>query len=128
MSLRTPLGRVLGLGAAGGGSQHWWMQRVSALARALLGVWLLASLVLLPDHGYGTVRAWLGAPLHGLLMALAVLTAAYHSWLGVCVVIEDYVAGEARRVAALLAAQFLHLAVGAAALFAVLKVALGSAP
>jgi succinate dehydrogenase / fumarate reductase, membrane anchor subunit len=128
VSLKTPLGRVLGLGAAGGGSHHWWMQRVSALALALLGIWLVVALVALPDHGYGTVRAWLSAPLNGLLMALAVLAAAYHSWLGVRVVIEDYVPNAARKVAALLVAQFLHLAVGAGALFAVLKVALGSAP
>ena len=62
MSLKTPLGRVLGLGTAGGGSHHWWMQRVSALALALLGIWLVVALVALPDHGYGTVRAWLSAP------------------------------------------------------------------
>ena len=127
MSLKTPLGRVLGLGAAGGGSHHWWMQRVSALALALLGVWFVVALVTLPDLGYGTVRGWLAAPLNGLLMALLVLAASYHSWLGVCVVIEDYVPNTARRMTALLVAQFLHLAVGAGALFAVLKVALGSA-
>jgi succinate dehydrogenase / fumarate reductase membrane anchor subunit len=127
MSLKTPLGRVLGLGAAGGGWHHWWLQRLSALALAPLGVWLLVSLVTLPDLGYGTARAWLGVPLHGLLMSLAVLVAAYHSWLGVAVVIEDYVPSKARRFAALLVAQFLHLAAGAVALFAVLKVALGSA-
>ncbi len=126
MSFRSPLGRVLGLGAAGGW-HHWWMQRVSALALALLGVWLLVSLVTLPDLGYGTVRGWLGAPLHGLLMALTVLTAAYHSWLGVTVIVEDYVSGMARRFATLLVLQFLHVVVGAGALFAVLKMALGSA-
>jgi succinate dehydrogenase / fumarate reductase, membrane anchor subunit len=128
VSLKTPLGRVLGLGAAGGGSHHWWLQRVSAVALALLGIWLVAALVTLPDHGYGTMRAWLAAPLNGLLMALAVLAAAYHSWLGVRVVIEDYVPNPARKLAALLVAQFLHLVVGGGALFAVLKVALGSAP
>ena len=127
MSLKTPLGRVLGLGAAGGGSHHWWMQRMSAVALALLGIWLVVALVTLPDLGYRAVRAWLAAPLNGLLMALAVLAAAYHSWLGVCVVIEDYVPNSARKVASLLVAQFLHIAVGAGALFAVLKVALGSA-
>ena len=85
------------------------------------------SLVTLPDLGYGTVRGWLAEPAHGVAMALLVLTAAYHSSLGVRVVIEDYVPNPAKRVTALLAAQFLHVAVGAAALFAVLKVALGSA-
>ncbi len=127
MSLKTPLGRVLGLGAAGGGSHPWWLQRVSAVALAPLGVWLLVSLVTLPDLGYGTVRGWLGAPLNGLLTALTVLAAAYHSSLGVTVVIEDYVPSPGAKVASLVAAQLLHVAVGAAALLAVLKVTLGSA-
>ena len=127
MSIKTPLGRVLGLGAAGGGAHHWWVQRVSAVALVPLGAWFVVSLVLLPDLGYGTVRGWLGAPLHGLLMALWVVVAAFHSWLGVTVVIEDYVPQKTRKVTALLVSQFVHLAAGAGALFAVLKVALGSA-
>ena len=128
MSLKSPLGRVLGLGAGGGGTHHWWLQRVTAVALVPLGAWFVTALALLPDHAYGTVRGWLALPLHALLMALLVFTAAYHSWLGVCVVIEDYVPEPRRRVASLLAVQFLHVAVGAGALLAVLKVALGSAP
>jgi len=127
MSIKTPLGRVLGLGAAGGGAHHWWVQRVSAVALVPLGAWFVISLVTLPDLGYRTVHGWLAEPLHGVLMALLVLTATYHAWLGVTVVIEDYVPQTTRKVTALLVAQFLHLAVGAGALFAVLKVALGSA-
>ena len=37
MSLRSPLGRVLGLGSARGGSGHWYAQRVTAVALVLLG-------------------------------------------------------------------------------------------
>jgi succinate dehydrogenase / fumarate reductase membrane anchor subunit len=127
MSLKTPLGRVLGLGTGGGASHHWWVQRVSAVALAPLGAWLVVALVTLPDLGYGTARAWLAAPAHALPMALLVLVASYHSWLGVTVIVEDYVPDPAQKLAALLVAQFLHVAVGASALFAVLKVALGSA-
>lgn len=125
MSLKTPLGRVLGLGAAGGGVHHWRAQRLSAIALVPLGAWLLISLVTLPDRGYGTVHGWLAQPLHGLLMALLVVAAAYHAWLGVTVIIEDYVHATTTKVAALLVAQFLSVVVGAGALFAVLKVALG---
>ncbi len=127
MSLKTPLGRVLGLGAAGGGSHHWWLQRVSAVALVPLGAWFVVALVTLPELGYGTVHGWLAQPAHGLAMALLVLVAAYHSSLGVTVIIEDYVPQPAKKLTALLLAQFLHAAVGASALFAVLKVAFGSA-
>ncbi len=125
MSLKTPLGRVLGLGAAGGGAHHWRAQRLSAIALVPLGAWLVASLVTLPDRAYGTVHGWLAQPLHGLLMALLVVAAAHHAWLGVTVIIEDYVHTTTSKVAALLVAQFLYVVVGAGALFAVLKVALG---
>jgi succinate dehydrogenase / fumarate reductase membrane anchor subunit len=128
MSLKTPLGRVLGLGAAGGGAHHWWLQRVSAVALAPLGVWFVVALLTLPDFGYGTVHGWLAQPAHGLAMALLVLTATYHSWLGITVIIEDYVPHKTRKLTALLLAQFLHVGVGAGALLAVLKVVLGSAP
>ena len=127
MSLRTPLGRVLGLGAAGGGSHHFWAQRVSAVALVPLTIWFVVALVGLPDLGYFTVRAWLGEPAHAVALLLLVPVAAYHAWLGVAVVIEDYVAGRARRLTALLVAQFLHIAAAAGGVDAVLKVALGSA-
>jgi succinate dehydrogenase / fumarate reductase membrane anchor subunit len=126
MSFRSPLGRVLGLGAAGG-SHHWWLQRVSAVALVPLAAWFVIALALLPDTGYATARAWLAAPVHAMLAGLLLLTAALHSWLGVTVIVEDYVSGTARRFATLLVLQFLHVVLGAGALFAVLKVALGSA-
>ena len=127
MSLKSPLGRVLGLGTAAGGTHHWWLQRVSALALVPLAAWFVVALATLPDLGYGAVRGWLAEPLHAVLLLLLVPVATLHSWLGVRVVIEDYVPHQGRKLAALLVAQFLHLALGAGALFAVLKVALGSA-
>ena len=56
MSLRSPLGRVLGSGSAKEGTDHWWMQRVSAVALALLGLWFMLSLVGLPDFSQASVR------------------------------------------------------------------------
>ena len=127
MSLKSPLGRVLGLGAAGGGSHHWWLQRLSAIALAPLGAWFVAALAMLPDLGYVTARTWLAAPWHAVPAGLLVATASYHAWLGVRVVVEDYVHDRPRKLVTLVVLQFLHLAVGAGALFAVLKVALGGA-
>ncbi len=125
MSLRTPLGRVLGLGTSSG-VHHWWAQRLTALALAPLGAWFVVSLLTLPDLGYAAVRGWLAAPRNAVPMLLLVPVVAYHSWLGVAVVLEDYVHGRVTKTVALLVVQFLHLLVATAALLAVLKLALGS--
>ena len=91
MSLRSPVGRVLGLGSAKDGTSHWWAQRVSAVALIPLTLWFLLSLLALPALDYATVRAWLSVPLSGLLAVLLVAVLTYHSYLGTTVVIEDYV-------------------------------------
>ncbi|MFM7691644.1 MAG: succinate dehydrogenase, hydrophobic membrane anchor protein, partial [Alphaproteobacteria bacterium] len=43
-SLRSPLGRVRGMGSAKGGTHHWWMQRVTSIALLPLSIWLIFSL------------------------------------------------------------------------------------
>lgn len=126
MTLKSPLGRVLGLGAAGG-VQHWWLQRVGAVALAPLGAWFAIALLSLPDRSYAAVHAWLAQPLHAVLMLLLAPIAVHHAWIGVSIVLEDYVHGRVTKSVALLLAQLLHLLIGVAAVFAILKVALGSA-
>ena len=125
MSLRSPLGRVLGLGAAGEGAAHWWSQRVTAVALVLLTLWFLGALIALGRLDYAAIVAWLESPLTAVLMVLLVVTVVYHSQLGVQVVIEDYVAPKGVRVAALLASRFAHVLIGAVGVFAVLRVAFG---
>jgi succinate dehydrogenase / fumarate reductase, membrane anchor subunit len=126
MSLRSPLGRVLGLGSAKDGTAHWWAQRVSAVALVPLTVWFLISLLALPSLDYATVRIWLSFPLTGLLTVLLVAVLTYHSYLGTSVVIEDYVHSAGTKVAALLLLRFLYVLVGGASIFAVLRIALRS--
>ncbi|MBM4224701.1 MAG: succinate dehydrogenase, hydrophobic membrane anchor protein, partial [Gammaproteobacteria bacterium] len=48
MSLRTPLGKVLGRGSAKQGVAHWWAQRVSAVALVPLTLWFAFQVVHLP--------------------------------------------------------------------------------
>ncbi|PZN28509.1 MAG: succinate dehydrogenase, hydrophobic membrane anchor protein [Proteobacteria bacterium] len=128
MSLRSPIGRVLGLGAAHEGVSHWWTQRVSAVALLGLGPWLLISLLVLGAHDYATVVQWAARPWNAVLLVLTVATLFYHSYLGVQVVVEDYVSHKGAKVAALLTLKFLHVVLAAIAIFAVLRVALGAAP
>ena len=60
MSLRSPLGRVLGLGSAREGTHHWWVQRLTSVALVPLVIWFVVSLLLLPSLDYPTVVSWMG--------------------------------------------------------------------
>ena len=126
MSLRSPVGRVLGLGSAGEGSGHWWTQRVSSVALVLLGLWFVFSLVRMPDVSYGAVTAWIGSPVNAVLLALLIGTMVYHSMLGVQVVVEDYVGHHGAKVVTILLLNFLHYVLAALGIFAVLRIAFGS--
>ena len=128
MSLRSPLGRVLGQGAARSGVRHWWQQRLTSLALVPLTVWFAVSLLSLPSLGHGTLIAWMSQGWTALLLILLVLVATWHSQLGLRVVVEDYVHGSGTRTLTLVMIGFAHVLLAAAAILAVLKVALGGAP
>ncbi len=127
MSLRSPLGRVAGLGSAKDGVSHWWMQRVTAVALVPLTLWFLFALLGLPAYDYLTVRSWVGAGWAPVFLVLLVAALSYHSALGVQVVIEDYVPVKPVKVGALLASTFFHLIIAAAGIFAIVKIALAAA-
>ncbi len=126
MSLRSPLGRVLGLGTAKDGTDHWWGQRVSGAALAVLGLWFAASLATLPGFGHAAAAAFIGRPVNAVLLLLLSVTMAYHSYLGVQVVIEDYVHGHGLKIASLVLSRFAHAALAVAAVFAILKLGIGA--
>jgi succinate dehydrogenase / fumarate reductase membrane anchor subunit len=126
MSLRSPLGAALGAGAARGGVHHWWLQRTTAVALLPLGLWLLVSLIGLPLDDYAAVSDWVGRGWNPVLLALLIGLGAWHSQLGVQMVVEDYVHTRSTKTLLLLASAGAHLLVGAGAIFAVLRIALRS--
>ena len=128
MSLRSPLGKVLGAGSAKQGVHHWWVQRLTSVALVPLSVWFLVSLLALPSLDHATVVAWMAQSSTALLLVLLVLIGAWHSQLGVRVVVEDYVHGAGARTVTLVALGFAHVLIAAAGVMAVLRVALGAAP
>ena len=128
MSLRSPLGKVLGAGSAKQGVHDWWMQRLTSVALVPLSIWFVVSLLSLPSFNHATVVAWMGGSWTALLLSLFVLVAAWHSQLGVRVVVEDYVHSAGARTVTLVSVTFAHTLIGAAGVFAVLKVAFGAAP
>ena len=125
MALQTAIGRVRGLGSARAGTQHFKMQRLTALGNLVLVLWFVFAAASLADSDYFAVRAWLSAPLSASLMILLVISTFYHARLGVQVVIEDYVHHEALKIGALALVQLLTFGLGTACVVAVLIVASG---
>ncbi len=101
MSMRTPLSRAHGLGAAKEGTIHWWMQRITSVALVPLALWFGFSLARLPDFYHTTVLAWLREPLTMILMLAFLIAGCYHMALGLRVIIEDYLHVTALKVCAI---------------------------
>jgi len=95
-SFRSPLARALGLGSAKSGAQHWWAQRVSAIALVPLCLWFVVSIVAHAGSDYAVFVAWIRTPLATSCMVLLLIALFHHSALGLQVVIEDYVHSDVR--------------------------------
>ena len=125
-SLRSPLGRARGYGSAKDGVGTFLAERISAVALIPLTLWFVFSVAQLRLASYAAMKQWVAAPSVAITLVLFLAVLFYHSALGVKVVVEDYVAGEGRKLVTLLFVKFAHAALAAAAIFAVLKIALGS--
>ena len=124
-TMRTPMSQVRGLGPARSGTGHFWMQRVTAVANVVLAFAFVAIVIALFGRNYSAARALLAQPLVALLLALFVVSGCIHMRLGMQVILEDYVHGEAAKVLAVMANLFFAIAVAAASLFAIFKLAVG---
>ena len=91
MSLTHPLARVRGLGSAKNGTHHWWVQRLTAVALALLTPWFIWLAVGMAGADAFTVRATLAQPFNAVLTLAFVVSLFWHARLGLQVVIEDYI-------------------------------------
>ncbi len=126
VEMRSTLSRARGLGSAKEGVAHWWAQRVTAVALVPLTLWFVVSAVSLTGADYVAYKAWVGAHGNLLLLVLLIVILFYHTQLGLKVVIEDYVHGEAARVVSLIAVKFTVVLLAASSLLAVLRVAFGN--
>ena len=125
MSMRTPLGRVLGLGSAKTGTEDFWMQRMTAIASVPLTIAGLALVISLTGRSYPAVRQILASPLVAVLLMLFILTIVIHMKIGVQVVIEDYVYEKKRKITLMMLNTFFAWAIGLACVFAILKISFG---
>lgn len=124
-SMRTPLGRVRGLGSAKSGTGHFWLQRVTAVSNLILALVFLGVVISLIGKPHAAAAATLSNPLIAILMLLFVLSGTVHMRLGMQVIIEDYIHHEGLKIAAVIANTFFAIAIGAACAFALLKLSFG---
>jgi succinate dehydrogenase / fumarate reductase membrane anchor subunit len=123
--MRSPLGRAVGLGSAKEGVEHWWRQRLTAIALVPLALWFVVSLLAHVGGGYEQTLAWLGRPVPAILMIVLIAVTFYHAALGMQVVVEDYVHREWVKLGMLIALRFACVLLAVAGIFAVLRVAVG---
>lgn len=123
--MRTPLNRVRGLGSAREGTGHFWRIRLSAVALVPLTFLVIGWIMSLSGEGYDGVRASLAQPAIALMVALFVVLSLDHMRLGMQVIVEDYVHHEGLKLTCLMLNLFVTVALGAAALFSILKIAFG---
>jgi succinate dehydrogenase membrane anchor subunit len=125
MSMRTPLGRVRGLGPAKSGTEHFWRQRLTAVANVPLSIAFVLIVVSLVGRNHAAVVQILGSPLVAVLILLFMLSIATHMKIGMQEIIEDYVHADVLKLALLAANTFFAIAVGFASAFAILKLSFG---
>lgn len=124
-SMRNPLARVRGLGSAKEGVQHWWAQRLTAIALVPLTIWFVVSVAGLAGMDHAEAVAWIGSPTVAVPLVLLIAAVFWHAQLGAQVVIEDYVHNEAIKLTALIVLKFAAILLGVASIFAVLRLAFG---
>lgn len=123
----TSIGRVRGLGSAHHGAHHWLLQRFTAVGNLVLMLWLVASIVMLPDLGYETVAAYLSQPVPATAMALLVICTFWHARLGLQVLVEDYVHDAGNKFGAIALLNLATIGGAAFGMFCVVRLALGGA-
>jgi len=123
MEMRTPLGRVRGLGTAKEGVEHWWVQRLTSVALVPLVIWFVFQVPGFVGADVLYLQAFFGHHANALLMVLLVVTLFHHAQLGLQVVIEDYVHHEGVKLGAIVAVKFLAIVCALSSVLAVLRLA-----
>jgi succinate dehydrogenase / fumarate reductase membrane anchor subunit len=124
--MRSPLGRAIGLGSAKEGVEHWWAQRITAIALVPLTLWFVIAVIGLAGADRDVFVEWLRHPVPAVLLVLLLIATFHHGQLGLQVVIEDYCENETLRLALIIVMRLAAIVLAALGIFAVLKLSLGA--
>jgi len=125
MNMRTPLSQVRGLGSAKEGTDHFWKQRLTGVANIPLTIFFVFLVVSMIGAGHEQAAEMIASPFVAILLLMMIVSGLYHMRLGMQTIIEDYIHGEGMKIVAVMANTFFTVAIGAASIFAVLKISFG---
>lgn len=125
MNMRTPLSQVRGLGSAKEGTDHFWKQRLTGIANIPLTIFFVFLVVSMVGADHSTAASLIASPLVSIILLMMIVAGLYHMRLGMQTIIEDYVNAEGMKIVLIIANTFFSFAVGAACIFAVLKISFG---
>lgn len=128
MGSGTGIGKVRGLGSAKHGGEHWIKQRTTAVSNLLLTVWLLISIMLLPNYEQETLAGWLAQPIVAVPMILLLVSVFWHVRLGLQVLIEDYVHDDALKFGTMTLLNFYVVGGAVFGIFTIAKLAFTGSP
>ena len=124
-SYRTPLARVRNLGPAHSGTMHFWHQRLTSVALIPLSIAFVFIVIALMGRNHAFALQMLGSPLIAIIMLLFIGTTVYHMWLGMQVIIEDYIHDELPKILLLMGNTFFCITVALACVYAILQISRG---
>lgn len=124
MNYRSAIATARGLGSAKTGVSHWWMQRVTAVLLVPLSFFLLNFIDLSLNSSYQETIHWLASPLNSVSITVWTLAVFYHAALGLQIIIEDYVAGEGKKIILVWAVNLTFLFFGLTTLIALFRIIL----
>ncbi len=124
----TGIGKVRGLGSAKHGGEHWLKQRTTAVSNLLLTVWLLISIILMPNFEQETLAGWMAQPIVAVPLILLLVSIFWHIRLGLQVFIEDYVHDDALKFGSMTLLNFYVVAGAVFGIFTVAKLAFTGSP
>jgi len=124
-NFRTSLSRVRGLGAARGGTEHFWRVRVTSVALVALTLFVLWLMSTVAGAGYDETRAMLATPWVTAGVIGFLLVSIYHMYLGMQEIILDYANAEGPKFALLLANIFLCIVLSGGVTLALIMIVLG---